>query len=79
MTQKLGSSRWFRLFVLALVLPLSSCCEDTVYTYEDAVQQIDQQRAQLRRLTIQRSVVEKKLLLERRMANTTANPTELER
>jgi hypothetical protein len=62
---------------LLAVLPLASCCEDPVYTYEDAVQQINQQRTQLRRLTVQRSVVEKKLALERRLANTAANPGEM--
>jgi hypothetical protein len=69
-------SRWSRLLVVSLVLPLSSCCEDNVYTYQDALQQISQQRAQLRRLTVQRSVVEKKLALDRRLAVGNPDPRE---
>ena len=76
MARSLKLSRWSRLLVVSVVLPLSSCCEDPVYTYEDAMQQINQQRAQLRRLTVQRSVVEKKLIFDRRTASSSPNPPE---
>jgi hypothetical protein len=76
MPQSLKLARWSRLLVVLVVLPLSSCCEDQVYTYEDAVQQINQQRTQLRRLTVQRSVVEKKWNFDRQTANATSNPAE---
>ncbi len=76
MTHAPRASRLFRLLVLSLVLPLSSCCEDDILTYEQAVQRIEQDRQQLRRVTVQRSVVEKKLALDRSTSRGVPDPRE---
>lgn len=57
-------------FLLVLALPLASCCEDPLLTHQEALSKLEQERANLRRLLVQRNIVEKKFALTQRLAMT---------